>query len=129
MEYFINPESNLTNNNSRIEILYELVRRSEFPKVKSRFQTAIFATKTVDDAKAFANNFGTNENNRWNNPNAIIWKIETDDFDRRDMNLLRTGSALAMIGKAREYWSNTASENPFWEFLVYSGSIIEKMES
>lgn len=89
-----------TTSNSRngiIEILFEYVRRSNFPDKSSRFQS-LHAFKTIEDATKFRKEYCKNKGH--------IWEVKCDNFFKVDMNLLNLeGSLLELSYKIHKYWS------------------------
>lgn len=93
-----------------LELLWELVRRSEFSDLPSRF-TSFFAFTNLADAKRFATGAPMEQ--------RMIYKIEADHFEQFDFNLLRQGTCLALQWNiARTYWSRGKSDDPLCECLV-----------
>jgi hypothetical protein len=79
------------------EWFFELVRRSEFPNVRSRFQ-AVFAMASLADARAFRHAIP-------GNLLVPIVRVQGDLAHRANMNLIRwTAPAVATLARAREYW-------------------------
>jgi hypothetical protein len=109
--YLLRAETPANGVNSVIELLFEYVRRSQFPKCPSRFQS-IFACKTIEEAEAFKNQHGT--------PDSLIWEVEASKGFRVDMKFLTLqGSLLILSYNAARYWEGLPSDaNPFWEFLL-----------
>jgi hypothetical protein len=96
--------------NDVIDLLFEYVRRSEFPDRPSRYQS-VFGSPNLEAAKAFREEFG-----RANDP---IWEIEADRHFVGDMrHLTLAGSALAISYRAHRYWLGEPSNDPLWEALV-----------
>lgn len=92
-----------------LEIVFELVRRLEFPNQLSRFQS-MFACRTEADLRRFATQTGSQ---------GTIYEIETDRFQVHDMALLRLGNAISHAWRnASNYWCGTASDTPLWECLI-----------
>lgn len=93
-----------------IELIFELVRRLEFPNQISRFQV-IYGWDSVEDAKKFKLLHGTND--------SSIYAVTCEESVRLDMNLLYLGgSSIGSIFFARKYWRGEAGNNPQWEILM-----------
>jgi hypothetical protein len=98
---------------SAIELLFEYVRRSNFPEIASRFQCT-FACETLEEAEKFRSAFGL--------PTNKIFEVFTENsYFKGDMTLLDNNqTSLVCSYFADEYWkgnSSPASEN-FWELLL-----------
>ncbi len=89
-----------TTSNSRngiIEILFEYVRRSNFPDKPSRFQS-LHAFKTIEDATKFRKEYCESK--------GYVWEVKCDNAFKVDMNLLNLeGSLLKLSYKIHKYWS------------------------
>jgi len=106
-----------------VELTCELVRRSEFPRLPSRFQS-VFGCETLTDAKSFLAEFGAGC------PDSQIMEVETDSEPfRADMRCLDiSSSVLVEAYGARRYWRQEPNDlgsfpggNPtpaFWELLL-----------
>lgn len=94
-----------------IELMFEYVRRSQFPSCPSRFQS-LFAFGTLKDAERFKKEYGS--------PNSLIWEVEADKAFKADMKLLTlAGSLLVLSYNAHRYWNGVPSgDKPCWEFLL-----------
>ncbi|ELY1591600.1 DUF2441 domain-containing protein [Proteus mirabilis] len=97
-----------------IEIIYETIRRSEYPEKPSRM-TCAYACQTIDDAK-----------NYFNEPDIPIFEISTNNkWFIADSALLKIGhNHLSTLVMARKYWSGLISETPELEVLVECPAII-----
>lgn len=96
--------------NSAIELLFEYVRRSRYPKRLSRFQS-VFAWETLEDAERFRSEAGSAADS--------IWEVEGADHFRTDMRLLTMGgSNLQLSWNANQYWAGAPSSDPTWEVLL-----------
>lgn len=106
-------ETNMDSINIIIEILFEYIRRSNFPDKPSRFQF-LHAFQSIDNTINFRKEFC--------NSKGYIWKVECDNYFKADMNLLNLGncSSLELSYNANKYWSGLPGEDkvPFWEFLL-----------
>jgi hypothetical protein len=95
-----------------IELVVELVRRSDFSDRPSRMES-FFGCESMESALNFRNRFGK--------PWQRIFRVETFASFRADMNLLSLGASNASAANlARKYWSGSSSESPFWEVLMAS---------
>lgn len=92
-----------------IELIYELVRRNDFPTRPSRY-ASMFALETADDAIHFRSARG------WQ---GRLFKVESASAFRADMNQLQIGaSSIVALLQAKKYWEGAASAAPQWEFLL-----------
>ena len=116
-KYLLNGNSNTENNDSRIELIFEYLRRASFPKKLSRFQ-AFFGCKTIEDVRKFKRKFG--------NIDSKVFEVEAERAEYVDMGmLLFNGTILAISYYAHLYWQgNSISEDPYWECLLYAPIII-----
>ncbi|MGF1878095.1 DUF2441 domain-containing protein [Photobacterium frigidiphilum] len=112
-KYFLSNDSKGNIASPAIELLFEYVRKSDFPEVNSRFQS-FFACETLDDARLFRNKFGDSS--------SRIFEIHSSNPSVKvNMNLLSNGSSTLVCSYfAQEYWMGHAGpdENPFWEVLL-----------
>lgn len=98
-----------------IEMVFEYERRLHYPDRLSRFQS-IFAARTLDGARQWANYFGIT--------NPKIWKIEyshdfCEEYDASFLALLNTEPPyLRAASLAHSYWRFQESESPLKELLV-----------
>ena len=92
-----------------MEIVWELVRRKDFPQLPSRC-VSIFGCETIQDAEAFGVRYaGT----------GPIFEVLANRYYRLDMNWLEWASPVAQLwSRAYNYWSGTSSSKPFWEYVV-----------
>jgi hypothetical protein len=95
-----------------IELLFELVRRTEFPERPSRLES-VFGWETEEDARQFVAS-------RPDTGQAVIWEVEGESVFRADMELLRLFTPLVSWWLARRYWSGEANLDmpPRWEHLL-----------
>lgn len=102
-----------------IEMLCELVRRSDFAAKPSRFQS-VFACQTVEDALRFAEKFPINGEN--GSPlQAVIWEVEAETAPGHigDMRLLSLGDNWLMAWTLmHRYWQGEFNPDPHWEVLL-----------
>ncbi|CAL8480969.1 hypothetical protein [Caballeronia sp. S22] len=92
-----------------IELIYELVRRSDFPSRPSRY-ASMFALETIEEAVKFR------QRAQWQ---GRILEVEPTSMFRADMNQLKIGaSGIAGLLHAKRYWEGTASQAPIWEYLL-----------
>ncbi len=93
-----------------VELVFELVRRIEFPELISRYQ-AIFGWETIEAAEAFKESFGTDE--------STIYVVNCKESIKLDMSLLYLGgSTIGSIWYARKYWCGEPGKTPNWEVLM-----------
>ncbi|MGF0316035.1 hypothetical protein [Nocardia fluminea] len=107
------------NQDTSVELLWELLRLHEYPDAPSRLQS-VFAWKDLEDARQFA---GSPQQ-------GTIWQIETEQPGfRADMSLVRavrrTRDTLQL---ARMYWAQYDNYDrsglpsqcgpPVWEYLL-----------
>ena len=93
-----------------IELLFEYVRRSDFPQRTSRFQS-FFAFDNLELAQDFILNY-------WNSA-YNIWEVQADRYFKADMNLLSLKDSLLVLDyRAHLYWKGETIGNPFWEYLL-----------
>lgn len=93
-----------------IEILFELVRRTNFCDKPSRFQS-MFAWDSIESANQFRNDYRCAD--------APIFKLQCETVFRADMRLLLLGgSYLGASLFAHKYWRGEATQNPNWEYLL-----------
>lgn len=92
------------------EWMFEMVRRAEFADATSRFQS-YFAWPTQEDAKQFINDHRSK--------NQLIYEVECEQYELRDMSLLEAQHFGMGLENAREYWrAETDSDAPKWEVLM-----------
>ena len=97
-------------NNPMIEIIFELVRRLEFPTKPSRFQS-VFGWETYEQAENFKKNLCQGR--------GAILKIAGENYHKFDMNLLFLGgSTIGSLMFSRKYWRGEQGVNPNWEILL-----------
>jgi len=98
---------------SKLEILFEYVRRAEFPQCPSRYES-FFAWEDLPSAARFRLRYG--------DLNSLVWEIQADRAFRADMNLLQSGESITSLVKsyfAHLYWQGKPGFNePFWECLL-----------
>jgi hypothetical protein len=93
-----------------IELVFELIRRLQYPLLPSRY-TSFFGFETIEDALAFRTSI--------NHFACPIYKVEGQDHFKADMNLLLSGqSSIHALSYANRYWNGEGSENPTWEYLL-----------
>lgn len=103
------PPSHLTYTQDVVELVFELVRRIEFPKCLSRFES-VFACDNVPDLRAFTARTGTSGN---------VYELAFGRYERHDMAFLSMGDAnIGAWTNARRYWNGDPSPTPQWEYLV-----------
>lgn len=93
------------------EIRAEKIRQMYFPERPSRLQ-AVFACKTLDDAKRYRTGFGAAD--------ASIWKVAAKTVVELDMHWMRPVATLCELDyNIIEYWKGEQSpEGPLWECLM-----------
>ncbi|MBV1839302.1 DUF2441 domain-containing protein [Photobacterium ganghwense] len=98
---------------SAIELLFEYVRRANFPEIPSRFECS-FACETIDEAVKFRAAFG--------NPTDPIYEVFSENsFFKGNMALLDNDqTSLVCSYFADEYWKGNQGPRPscFWEVLL-----------
>jgi hypothetical protein len=99
-----------------IELVWESMRRAQFPHRPSRF-TSVFAWQTLDEAKAFQAVS--------NVPGATIWAVHAEVGFVANMSLLNVGTSLLRATQLAElYWNGQAGpigiglQAPSWEVLL-----------
>jgi len=111
--YFLNNASSAVGVDPIIELVFEYVRRSNYPHRQSRFQS-FFAFKSFNDAIDFREKYG----------NGVIWEVECDDsraFTADMNNLTLNDSLLVLSYRASCYWGglpNASNQSPIWEVLL-----------
>jgi hypothetical protein len=104
-----------------VELTCELVRRAEFKRAPSRFES-VFGFELLSDAQAFLAEYG--------GPGARIFEVEADSEPfRADMRCLNIRSTILVTAYgSRRYWSQQPTDihlfpgaqpqTPFWELLL-----------
>ncbi len=102
------PYGPMPEDKARLEMECEVVRRSGFGHLISRFQ-AFFALETPEEAMSFRANL----NNR-----GAIWRVEASGISHRgDMNLLHPGTTTK--AEIERYWlGRSGSVFPVWECVL-----------
>lgn len=104
-----NMGESLTYSASTIELVFELVRRLEFPDSFSRF-ASFFGCRDEAELRTFAAK---------KNSTGTIYEVEVGEFQVRDMSLLDLGDTNSHAWlNARKYWSEADSGDPIWECLI-----------
>jgi hypothetical protein len=94
---------------AEIDLLFEFIRRVEFPTCPSRYQS-IFACESLEDAQAFRDE---------HRAGAAIWEVEGKVAFRADHQLLDlSGTAMDVVERARRYWRGEPGGSPEWELLL-----------
>jgi hypothetical protein len=113
-QYFLGDTSVATAASPNIELLWEYVRRANFPAGPSRF-TSMFGCASEADARTFAALHGA----------GTIWEVDLSNAFRADMSWLHlNGSILEVSYAANAYWRQepVTSVRPatpsFWEYLM-----------
>ena len=105
-----NHQDGPIDNDTAMEMLFEMVRMLKFPQKNSRFNS-FFGFESLEGAQDFRKKSGR--------PNDPIYKIECQHYFRMDMNWLKLGaSPLKGLMFAQNYWKGVASEDPHWECLI-----------
>lgn len=92
------------------EWMFELIRRAEFEEAQSRFQS-YFAWPTLEDAEQFITEHRTK--------GQAIFKVQCDNYELRDMDLVETPYLGVAYANARQYWkAEHGSETPTWEVVM-----------
>jgi hypothetical protein len=100
-------------NMPQIELVCELVRRSHFPSLPTRFQS-YFAYQTETEAE----NFKAQQIVQ-TGQSLEIYELASDNALLLDQEWLRLGYSPAMSwAMAHRYWSGIASKSPKWELLM-----------
>lgn len=110
--YFLRNTSRPNELSPSIELLFEYVRRANFPHRPSRFQ-CMFGFETPNDTVKFREQFGNNQ--------GVIWEISVEQYFKANMSLLRFGDSILLYSYfANKYWAGEAGSdpNPFWEILL-----------
>lgn len=93
-----------------VELVFELVRRLEYPDHVSRFE-AVFGWQTVEEAASFKASFGSDD--------SALCVVNCSEAFRHDMSLLYLGgSTIGSIFYARKYWRGDSGNSPRWEILM-----------
>lgn len=93
-----------------MEVVLELVRRSEFPNLPSRM-SSMFCWESLD----CANNFISNNNLT----NVNVYEVEAEDYFVGDMSIIFLGGQLIhSLELARKYWAGEKGPNPILEAIV-----------
>jgi hypothetical protein len=92
-----------------MELVWELVRRKDFPLMPSRF-TCIFGCDRVEEVESFSKKYGGI---------GPIYEVIADTYYKLDMSWLAWASPTTQLwSNAFNYWSGASSSQPFWEYLV-----------
>lgn len=88
-----------------VELLFETIRRNQFPDSQSRFQ-AVFAWQTIEDARKFGQD-------------ANIYEIHSDAYSIHDQTFLSMGTqGLSAMIQGIKYWNRDLSESSVKEVLL-----------
>ncbi len=109
--YFLQNSSRAAVASPAIELLFEYVRRANFPERPSRFQSW-FGVQSLDEARAFRVRFCSGQ--------GPIWRVTANQFFRANMNLLTSQqTTLVYSWFAHTYWRGDVGPVPaFWELLL-----------
>ncbi|MDN5211083.1 hypothetical protein QQ020_03450 [Fulvivirgaceae bacterium BMA12] len=104
------PSDEPIDDDTAMEMLFEMVRMLKFPQKNSRFNS-FFGFESLDAALDFKNEYGKSDD--------PIYKVECQHYFRTDMNWLKLGgSPLRGLMFAQNYWKGVPSESPRWECLI-----------
>lgn len=102
------------NKNYQIETILEYERMINYPDKLSRYQ-ALYAFD-VNGAIEFIKDKELNDNF------CKIYEVDTDDYERHNMNLVRGWSHATMINWAKLYWEDKEDpkkdRKPIYEYLI-----------
>jgi hypothetical protein len=110
--YLVQGGSTLAVASPAIELVWENVRRANFPAAPSRFQST-FATEDVDSARRFRDEYGQGV--------GSIWMVESSEGFKADMTLLSMGSSALVASYCADlYWSGRPNpgHTSMWEVLL-----------
>jgi len=103
--YFLKNSSDPRLTEPAIELIFEYVRRANFPERPSRFQS-VFVFELLNQVIEFRNKFGSGQ--------GIIWEVKSEKYFKADMNILTLGSSILVCSFfADKYWAGEPGENPF----------------
>lgn len=92
------------------EWMFELIRRAEFEDAQSRFQS-YFAWPTLEAAEQFLTEHRTE--------GQTIFKVQCQESELRDMDLIETPYLGVGYANARQYWQGEpGSDSPTWEVVM-----------
>lgn len=92
-----------------VELVFELIRRIEFPNCLSRFQ-AMFACDNLPALRAFVARTGTG---------GKVYDLDFNRCEQHDMAFLELGATnIEAWTNARNYWNGYPSSAPQSEYLV-----------
>jgi len=108
--YLLRSKSDPRSSEPAIEFIFEYVRRANFPERPSRFQS-VFGFESLVQVTEFRSRFGGGQ--------GVIWELESEEYFRADMNLLRLETSILLCSYlANEYWAGKPDKDPFWEILL-----------
>jgi hypothetical protein len=109
--YLLRNSAEARSTNPMLELLFEYVRRSQYPHRPSRLQS-LFGVDSLDSAGVFQE--------RYCDSVPAIYQVEAAVSFRADMNLLAAdNSNLVMSYRANRYWAGEPGpEAPFWERIL-----------
>lgn len=88
-----------------IELVFEYVRRANFPELPSRLQS-YFAFDDIDRVARFS-------------PGSPIFEVHPASMFKADQTWLNVSDQLAVASfNANQYWLGSASATPDWEYLL-----------
>lgn len=89
-----------------IELVFEFVRRAQFPHLPSRLQS-FYGFDSLDRVKSFAGG------------GCPIFELEPSTSFRADIAWLYLGTQLSVASfNAHQYWRGVPSAQPDWEYLL-----------
>ncbi|HJH77269.1 MAG TPA: DUF2441 domain-containing protein [Prevotellaceae bacterium] len=98
------------------EIIWDIVRKNEFPDAPCRLDCC-FAFTNKKDAVLFANEFRDNDNRRL--AEIIINDADVTEYDMQWLTNVPVNSTMnEAIEYARNYWKGLKTENPIIEALI-----------
>jgi hypothetical protein len=95
------------------EHVLETFRRTHCPQLPSRY-VALFACRSIDDMAVVRQQFYMPD---FEGKRGRIWKIAATEIFRADMNLFKEHCG-DMKTAAGRYWTQEATEEPLYEYLL-----------
>ena len=92
-------------NNLTCEIVYEIIRRSQFPGKLSRMQS-FFAFDEMG-IQAYAAHW-----------DGHVFEVEAAHVEKYDMNLVKNTGLATNSYFAHKYWNGESSDSPIYEYLL-----------
>jgi hypothetical protein len=95
----------LWDHSNSVELLFETIRREQFPDSQSRFQS-VFAWQSIEDARKFSQG-------------ANIYEIHADAHSIHDQTFLSMGTqGISAMIQGVKYWNRDMSESSVKEVLL-----------